>query len=401
MTYRSFSASRSRKGGSQSRSFGKNNRRGNRGKAYIDPAKYINKAVEQIDRVEFVPVHKFSDFGFVAELQANITRRGLEHPTSIQDGAIKPILEGRDVIGLANTGTGKTAAFILPIIHRLKTNSDQKAVLIMAPTRELATQIDQEFKLYATNLRLYSALCVGGVNMQKQIRDLRRGPQMIIGTPGRLKDLMQKRELKLGLVTTLVLDEADRMLDMGFLPDIKDILSQVPADRQSLCFSATINHQIQHLLDTMLKDPVTISVRTRETAEHVEQNVIRAGSKEAKIKILSDLLNTEDFEKVLVFGETKFGVQKLADALTRAGLPAEAIHGNKSQPQRQRALNAFKDGKVGILVATDVAARGLDIPNVSHVINFDQPNNYQDYIHRIGRTGRAGKAGKALTFIAG
>jgi superfamily II DNA/RNA helicase len=405
MTYKSFSASRSRRGGNQSRSFGSNNRgnsrRNNRGKAYIDPTKYINKAVEQIDRVEFVPVHKFSDFGFVADLQANITKKGHEYPTAVQDGAIKPILEGRDVIGLANTGTGKTAAFVLPIINRLKTNPGQKAVLIMAPTRELATQIDEEFKSFATNLNLYSALCVGGVNMQKQIRDLRRRPQFIIGTPGRLKDLMQKRELKLQFVTTLVLDEADRMLDMGFLPDIKEILAELPNERQSLCFSATITPQIQYLLDSMLKDPVTVSVRTRETSEHIEQDVVRASSKEAKIQILNDLLRTEDFEKVLVFGETKYGVQKLADSLTKAGLPAEAIHGNKSQPQRQRALKSFKDGKVGILVATDVAARGLDIPNVSHVINFDQPNNYEDYIHRIGRTGRAGKSGKALTFIAG
>ncbi len=401
MTYRSFSASRSRRGGNQFKKYRSNNR-GNRGRgAYIDPSKFINKAVAQVDRVEFVPVHKFSDFGFVNDLQANIANKGLEHPTAIQDGAIKPIMEGRDVIGLANTGTGKTAAFVLPIIQRLKTIEGQKAVLIMAPTRELAVQIDEQFRIFAANLKLYSALCVGGVNMQKQIRDLRRRPQVIIGTPGRLKDLMRQRVLKLQFVTTLVLDEADRMLDMGFLPDIKDIIAELPAERQSLCFSATITPQIQALLDSMLKDPVTVSVRTRETSEHIEQDVIKASSKDEKVRILNDLLNDDEFEKVLVFGETKFGVQKLADILTKAGLPAEAIHGNKSQPQRQRALRNFRDGKVGILVATDVAARGLDIPNVSHVINFDQPNNYEDYVHRIGRTGRAGKTGKALTFIAG
>ena len=188
---------------------------------------------------------------------------------------------------------------------------------------------------------------------------------------------------------------------MGFLPDIKAIIAELPEKRQSLCFSATITPQIQYLLDSMLNDPVTVSVRTRETSEHIEQDVIKASSKEEKVAILNDLLKKEHFEKVLVFGETKYGVQRLADNLTKAGLPAEAIHGNKSQPQRQRALKAFKDGKVGILVATDVAARGLDIPNVSHVINFDQPNNYEDYVHRIGRTGRAGKRGHALTFIAG
>jgi len=401
MAYRSFSASRSRRGGNQFKKYRGNNK-GNRGRgAYIDPAKFINKAVAQVDRVEFVPVHNFSDFGFVNELQANIAKKGLEHPTAIQDGAIKPVIEGRDLIGLANTGTGKTAAFVLPIIQRLKTTNGQGAVLIMAPTRELAVQIDEQFRIFAANMKLYSALCVGGVNIQKQIRDLRRRPQVIIGTPGRLKDLMRQRVLKLQFVTTLVLDEADRMLDMGFLPDIKDILAELPQERQSLCFSATITPQIQALLDSMLKDPVTVSVRTRETSEHIEQDVVKATSKDEKVRILNELLNDEEFEKVLVFGETKFGVQKLADSLTKAGLPAEAIHGNKSQPQRQRALRNFRDGKVGILVATDVAARGLDIPNVTHVINFDQPNNYEDYVHRIGRTGRAGQKGKALTFIAG
>ena len=401
MAYRSFSASRSRRGGNQFKKYRGNNK-GNRGRgAYIDPAKFINKAVAQVDRVEFVPVHSFSDFGFVNELQTNIAKKGLEHPTAIQDGAIKPVIEGRDLIGLANTGTGKTAAFVLPIIQRLKTVNGQGAVLIMAPTRELAVQIDEQFRIFAANMKLYSAICVGGVNIQKQIRDLRRRPQVIIGTPGRLKDLMCQRVLKLQFVTTLVLDEADRMLDMGFLPDIKDILAELPQERQSLCFSATITPQIQALLDSMLKDPVTVSVRTRETSEHIEQDVVKAGSKDEKVRILNELLNDEEFEKVLVFGETKFGVQKLADSLTKAGLPAEAIHGNKSQPQRQRALRNFRDGKVGILVATDVAARGLDIPNVTHVINFDQPSNYEDYVHRIGRTGRAGQKGKALTFIAG
>jgi superfamily II DNA/RNA helicase len=401
MAYRSFSASRSRRGGNQFKKYRGNNK-GNRGRgAYIDPAKFINRAVAQVDRVEFVPVHSFSDFGFVNELQTNIAKKGLEHPTAIQDGAIKPVIEGRDLIGLANTGTGKTAAFVLPIIQRLKTVNGQGAVLIMAPTRELALQIDEQFRIFATNMKLYSALCVGGVNIQKQIRDLRRRPQVIIGTPGRLKDLMRQRVLKLQFVTTLVLDEADRMLDMGFLPDIKDILAELPEQRQSLCFSATITPQIQALLDSMLKDPVTVSVRTRETSEHIEQDVVKASSKDEKVRILNELLNDDEFEKVLVFGETKFGVQKLADSLTKAGLPAEAIHGNKSQPQRQRALRNFRDGKVGILVATDVAARGLDIPNVTHVINFDQPNNYEDYVHRIGRTGRAGQKGKALTFIAG
>jgi ATP-dependent RNA helicase RhlE len=200
--------------------------------------------------------------------------------------------------------------------------------------------------------------------------------------------------------TTVVLDEADRMLDMGFIKDIEFLLAKLPTPRQSLCFSATITPEISRLLDTMLVDPVTVSVRTTETSDHVEQNVIRAGNKEDKIRQLTELLKQPEFDKVIIFGQTKWGVQKLADQLTQSSLPSEAIHGNKSQPQRQRALKAFKDGRVDILVATDVAARGLDIPNVSHVINFDQPATYEDYVHRIGRTGRAGKRGHALTFVS-
>ncbi|MFO0954983.1 MAG: DEAD/DEAH box helicase [Candidatus Saccharibacteria bacterium] len=374
-------------------------KRRNNGKQSIDPSKFVNAAVEAKLETPYESKHQFADFGFIAGLQANLDTKGYKTPTAIQDGSIPASLEGKDVIGLANTGTGKTAAFVLPIIHQLKTTEDKRTALIIAPTRELATQIDDEFRAFAKGLQLYSTVCVGGMNIRQQIQQLNRHPQVIIGTPGRLKDLVQQRALNLSRVGWFVLDEADRMLDMGFLPDINFLIQQLPEKRQSLCFSATITPEISRLLDKMLKDPVTVSVRTTETSDHVEQNIVKVSGRDEKLAKLQELLAQPDFDRVLVFGETKFGVQRLADTLSRAGIPSEAIHGNKSQPQRQRALKAFKDGRVSVLVATDVAARGLDIPLVSHVINYDQPQTYDDYIHRIGRTGRAGNRGHALTFV--
>ena len=346
-----------------------------------------------------MPEHAFSDFALMPELQNTLKARGYTAPTPIQDGAIEPILAGRDVVGLANTGTGKTAAFILPLIQRLKSGQTKQNILIIAPTRELAMQINDEFRLFARGLQLYSALCVGGVNANRQISELNRRPQVVVGTPGRLRDLTDQGALRLDQVGVLVLDEADRMLDMGFIRDIKYLIDKLPRQRQTLCFSATISQEIRKLLDGLLTDPLTISVRSRETSDHVEQDIIHTENKDHKIAKLEELLRDPDLGKVLIFGQTKWGVQRLAETLTKDGIPAVVIHGNKSQPQRQRALQSFKDGKVSVLVATDVAARGLDIPMVSHVINFDQPPTYDDYIHRIGRTGRAGHPGKALTFV--
>jgi ATP-dependent RNA helicase RhlE len=369
--------------------------------AYINPAKFINKAIAAHDEIAYEATHTFADFPFSPELMHNIAKKGYVNPSPIQDQAIMPILEGRDVIGLANTGTGKTAAFGLPIIEKLSGLTTAPSVLIMAPTRELAQQIDEQFREFSQGMRLYSTLVVGGMNMERQIRDLKRRPHIIIGTPGRLKDLLERGSLHLKNISFLVLDEADRMLDMGFINDIKAIVNATPRERQTLFFSATINPTIERIVQDFLTDPITISVRTSETSDHVEQDVVEvAGGKEEKLDRLVDLLKGDAMSKVLIFGETKYGVQRLADTLSKAGMPAEAIHGNKSQPQRQRALKAFKDERVKILVATDVAARGLDIPNVSHVINFDQPASYEDYVHRIGRTGRGGERGTALTFIA-
>lgn len=388
-------------GGNSRPSFG-GNRGGNRmpGAKYIDPSRFVNQAKPAHEADEYQATHTFADFNFSPALQQNIDAKGYTTPTPVQDQAIEPILAGRDLVGLANTGTGKTAAFLLPILQRLVVDENSVRALIIAPTRELAVQIDDEFRGFAKNLRLYSALCVGGVNIQPQIKQIQRGPHIVIGTPGRLKDLVNQNKLRLGGTDVLVLDEADRMLDMGFIRDIRYLLERLPAKRQSLCFSATTVPEIKALMNDMLTDPVTVSVRTSETSDHVEQNVIKAHSKEHKIELLQDLLGRDGFDKVIVFGQTKHGVQRLAEKLSSSGIPSEAIHGNKSQGQRQRALNAFKANQVQVLVATDVAARGLDIPNVSHVINFDQPSTYEDYVHRIGRTGRGGKRGHALTFVS-
>lgn len=377
----------------------RNSNRSNKRGAYIHPSKFINKATVAAEEVPYEPQHLFKDFNFVPALQKNIEFKGYTKPSAIQDQSIPLLLEGKDVIGLANTGTGKTAAFLLPIIEKLYANRDLASVLIIAPTRELAQQIDEQFRAFSYGMKLYSTLIVGGTNMDRQIRDLRRGPHVIIGTPGRLKDLLNRRILNLENVKTLVLDEADRMLDMGFINDIRMLVGHTPTERQTLFFSATITPSIAELTKEFLRNPETVSVRTADTSESVDQDVIEAGSKEEKHDILNKLLSDPEFEKVLVFGETKFGVQRLSDSLEKNGHTSVAIHGNKSQSQRQRALKAFKDNKVRVMVATDVAARGLDIPNVSHVINFDQPATYEDYVHRIGRTGRGGASGKALTFI--
>jgi superfamily II DNA/RNA helicase len=365
----------------------------------LDPSLFVSKAVvvEEVERT-FVPEHRFSDFAVDERLKTNITRKGYEMPTPIQDRTIPHILMGRDVIGLANTGTGKTAAFLIPLIDKVLKNPKEQ-VLIMVPTRELAIQIEEEFQGFSRLLGLFSACCVGGTSIEPQLRALRHKNQFVIGTPGRLKDLMDRGALDLRSFRSVVLDEADRMLDMGFIGDMRFILAHTPEERHTLFFSATMSKEIEALVGEFLRDPVTISVKTRDTSKNVDQDVVRLAPGQDKIDVLHDLLVAEGFDKVIVFGRTKHGVQKLAQELSKRGFKADAIHGNKTHAQRQRALRGFKDGSVKILVATDVAARGLDIPNVSHVINYDVPGSYDDYVHRIGRTGRGDKVGKALTFV--
>ena len=371
-----------------------------RGAAYIDVSKFINKAVITEETEHFSPDHRFSDFQVDEKLKKNITARQYEIPTPIQDRAIPHILRGEDVVGIADTGTGKTGAFLIPLIDKVLHDRTVR-VLIMVPTRELAQQIEEEFWGFALHLRIGVVTCVGGANINPQIATLRRKPNFVIGTPGRLKDVMERRSLDLSGFNTVVLDEADRMLDMGFIADMRFILSQMPPARHTLFFSATLSRDVEKLIGAFLKDPVRISIKTRDTAQRVEQDIVRIPSGMTKLDVLEGLLRQPDFNKVLIFGRTKYGVEKLAKTLSAKDFKSASIHGNKTQGQRERALDQFKKSKVQILVATDVAARGLDIPKVSHVINFDVPNTYEDYIHRIGRTGRAGEIGKALTFIEG
>lgn len=365
----------------------------------INPALFINKAVITEEVELFVPDNAFQDFPVEPRLKQAITTKGYTTPTPIQDQAILHILQGRDVVGIANTGTGKTAAFLIPLINKILINPREQ-VLIVVPTRELALQIEDELRGFTRGMRINSVSCVGGANINRQIAQLRYSHQFIIGTPGRLKDLIDRRMIHLAKFNTIVLDEADRMLDMGFINDMRFVMAGMPKDRHTLFFSATLSHEIERLISEFLREPVRISVKTRDTAKNIDQDVIRLQRGDDKLEALSNLLiNKSEFSKVLIFGRTKHGVEKLSKMLSHRGFRAESIHGNKNQSGRQRALSLFKDSYVQVLVATDVAARGLDIADVSHVINYDLPATYDDYIHRIGRTGRADKMGKALTFI--
>lgn len=390
---------KSRAQGYSRKSNGGNSQKSKRRGSYINPSKFINQTSSTSSQIEYSPKHRFIDFPFKEALHANIRAKGYETPSAIQDQAIPYIIDGKDIIGLADTGSGKTAAFLLPIINKLYIDRSPLSVIILAPTRELAQQIDDQFRTFTHGMKLYSALLVGGVRIDRQIAQLRRRPHAIIATPGRTMDLIKRKELTLDDVSTFVLDEADCMLDMGFINDIRKISEWIPSSRQTLFFSATIAPQIRQLTETFLHDPAKVSVKTADTNENVDQNIVKANSKEEKIEKLFDMLSHEEFEKVLLFGETKHGVQRLSDKLNEQGVKSVAIHGDKTQSQRQTALKSFKNNESRVMVATDVAARGLDIPNVSHVINFDQPATYEDYVHRIGRTGRAGATGKALTFV--
>jgi ATP-dependent RNA helicase RhlE len=362
-----------------------------------DISTFINKTVTETKEVQHVIKNTFADFVLHPDLARAVSFCGYSTPTPIQDKIISHILKGKDVVGLANTGTGKTGAFLIPLIHNALKNPKEQ-VLIVAPTRELAVQIEREFNSLANRMRLYAVVCVGGTSMGLQIRKLRQHNHFIIGTPGRLIDLAKKGVLKIDNVRTIVLDEADRMLDMGFVQDIRFIMSKMPKKRHTLFFAATMSRSIESLIKDFLTDPVTVSVKTRETAPNVEQDVVRIRGRN-KMDILLDLLKTDEFKKVLVFGKTKYGVQNICDTLYKRGIKADAIHGNKSQVQRQRALSNFKENRVQALVATDVASRGLHISNVTHVINYDIPATYDEYVHRIGRTGRGAQKGKALTFV--
>jgi len=382
------------------RTFGPSKNGRGKGEAKIDIHAFIERnarKAQESTAPEVIIKNSFADFKFVEPLAANLAKRGYTHPSAIQDQTIGPVMQGHDMIGLANTGTGKTAAFLLPLIDKIYQDRTQKA-LIIAPTRELALQIEDELRQFAWGMKIFYTSCVGGLPIGKQINSLRMRQDFVIGTPGRLKDLASRGFIKFSDFNNIVLDEVDRMLDMGFVDEIKYFLSQLPAERQSLFFSATMPEKIARLTESFARNPITVKVTSGETSANVRQEVIKTTRFEKKAR-LHELLGQPGMDKVLIFSETKRDVEKLANELIESGFKAESIHGDKRQGQRVKALRDFKDERVKILVATDVAARGLDIKDVSHVINYTTPKTYDDYIHRIGRTGRGDALGTALTFV--
>jgi ATP-dependent RNA helicase RhlE len=345
----------------------------------------------------------FTDFAFVPEIQNAIKKTGYESPTPIQAATIPHLLLNKDLIGCAQTGTGKTAAFALPLLNKLATrkkNVTSKNVhsLILTPTRELAVQIHENFKIYGLGLNLKIALAYGGVSIGPQIRQLHDGVDVLIATPGRLLDVLHQNKLTLKMVETFILDEADRMLDMGFINDIKKIISTLPRQRQTILFSATMPSEIEKLAQTMLNEPIRVDVAPpATTAEKIAQSVMFVETAQ-KRELLKYLLDKPEFKRVIVFTRTKHGANKVAEVLNKNKIKCDAIHGNKSQNARQRSLENLKAGSIQVLIATDVAARGIDIDHITHVINYDVPNISESYVHRIGRTARAGTEGIAISF---
>ncbi|MCA9309101.1 DEAD/DEAH box helicase [Candidatus Saccharibacteria bacterium] len=398
--YRNATKSRSYHGSGNRRrnNFKSNKPRGVKGRGqYIDPIKFVKPANPQIEE-KYVPTHSFEDFDINPKIKKNLAEKGFKEPSPIQDQSIPAILDSKDLIGIANTGTGKTAAFGIPLIHQLLADKNQRAIII-APTRELAQQIRVELNNLTRGAFIKSALLIGGSNMGYQIKDLKKGPQLIIGTPGRIKDHIERGNLNLTTFTKVVLDEVDRMLDMGFIDDMKQILNAISSDRQSLFFSATMDRRVEDLIQTFSNNPITVSVKTGDTSDNVHQNVINYRHHTEKPDKLQEALLQDLVEKAIVFEETQRDVERLARELVNRGFATDSIHGGKNQGQRQRALRRFKENQVDILVATDVAARGIDVKDVTHVFNYSIPQTYEDYTHRIGRAGRAGKVGYALTFV--
>lgn len=347
----------------------------------------------------------FHTLGLSTELLRAVNDEGYTTATPIQQQAIPVILQGHDIFASAQTGTGKTASFTLPLLQRLSLSSHRKGyrnprALILTPTRELAAQVGDSVKTYGKYLTLKSAIVYGGVGFVPQVQALKRGVDVVIATPGRLLDHLAQKTVDLSQIEIVVLDECDRMLDMGFIHDIRKILAKLPVSRQTLMFSATFSPAIRQLADTLLKQPVQIEVAPRNTAAEQVEQIVHPVDRARKRELLSYLIGFNNWKQVLVFTRTKHGANRLAEQLAQDGLKTAAIHGNKTQAARTRALNDFKQGKVRVLVATDVASRGLDIDQLPHVVNFELPNVAEDYVHRIGRTGRAGHAGRAISLVS-
>ncbi|GGF34161.1 hypothetical protein GCM10011611_45490 [Aliidongia dinghuensis] len=351
-------------------------------------------------------ITKFSELALRAEIQQALAAQGYESPTPIQRQAIPHALEGRDLLGIAQTGTGKTAAFTLPILERLSTSDRRRApgtarTLVLTPTRELAIQIGESVKAYGANLKLTHTVIFGGVGQKPQTDAMKPGVDILVATPGRLLDLMNQGFVRFDNLEAFVLDEADRMLDMGFIHDVKRVIAKLPAERQTFFFSATMPGEVAQLAQRLLKDPVRVEVTpVATTAEKIAQGVIFCETKE-KRQLLADVLADPALSRVIIFTRTKHGANKVTEFLGKAGITAAAIHGNKSQSARQAALEGFRAGKLRALVATDIAARGIDIDGITHVVNFELPNIPESYVHRIGRTARAGAEGSAISFCDG
>lgn len=365
----------------------------------INPNQLIKRAVQD-DEAGFTPSRPFKLMPLHPAVLRMLDQKGYIYPTEIQEKTIEHVINGHDVLGIAKTGTGKTAAFLVPVIHRLLAEDRLFQTLIVVPTRELAMQVEQEFNSIAKGMG-YSAACfVGGKSISDDLKKARRLNHVVVGTPGRLIDLMNRGALRLRWFSLLVLDEFDRMLDMGFIVDVNRIVRAMENREQTLLFSATLDPTQHKMINELLHHPVEVNVNVTDiSGDHIDQDIIRVGSTENKFEILLAMLRQKEFSKVLLFADTKRMVERMGTQLQRSGIRAEMIHGDKSQYMREKALSRFRDGHIQVLVATDVAARGLDISDVTHVINYQIPKDYESYVHRIGRTGRAGKAGKALTFV--
>jgi len=365
----------------------------------LDPNLFVKKAKPQ-EVAKYVSSRSIQELPVDNSIIANLLSKGYKTPTEIQDKTIEAILEGKDLMGLAQTGTGKTGAFLIPMINNLLKQKPSFQILVISPTRELAMQIESEFISIAKGLKLNSTCLIGGTSVSRDINNLRRPSHIVIGTPGRITDMVRQRALNLNNFSILVLDEFDRLLDMGFSKDIQKLVDGMMNRQQTILFSATEEKDQKKQINNLLNNPVEVRVRTGNvSADSIDQDIVVVKNGEKKMDVLLNMVRDKSFEKVLVFAETKRWVSRICSDLRKAGIKADEIHGNKSQNYRINALNSFKNKKIQVLVATDVAARGLDISHVSHVINYQQPKDMDSYIHRIGRTGRAGEFGKAYTFI--
>jgi ATP-dependent RNA helicase RhlE len=396
----SSKSSKSKNRGSKSTSKKGSSSNYNHQKSTLNPDLLIRKATQKAEEV-YYSKRFFDEMPLDSRLKENLQKKGFIKPTEIQDKTLEFLLEKRDILGVAQTGTGKTAAFLIPIIERVLKNKRAPFALIVVPTRELAMQIDKDFRSITKGLKLFSSCFIGGTNINRDVQELRRPSHVIIGTPRRILELIKHKELDIRETNTLVLDEFDKMLSLGFLKEVEHITGAMGRRQHTMLFSATLEKKQMSSIQEILYNPITVKLsKSDTTGEHIDQDIIQYTKDQNKFDILTELLSQDEFNKVLLFDETKKGVDFLTEKLISSNIKAEAIHGDLTQKVRLRALKNFKEGDLQVLIATDVAARGIDVSDITHVINYQIPQSFDQYIHRIGRTGRAGKQGKAFTFVA-